>query len=87
MTEAVAKPAQPTHPVRISIHIDRNHFFATKNPMTGAELKALGRVDANFDLFLVEQHGHDKLIGDNEPIALREGMHFISVPRDLTPGS
>jgi hypothetical protein len=87
MTELTVKPAQPPHPVRISIHIDRNHFFATKNPMTGAELKALGGVNASFDLFLVEQHGHDKLISDNESITLREGMHFISVPRDLTPGN
>ncbi len=72
---------------KISLHIDRQHVFADKTPMTGAELKHLGGVNSTYDLFLVQPGpGDDQLIGDGDLTPLKDGMHFVSAPRDLNPG-
>ena len=85
MTQATNHHPHDTH---IPLQIDRNPVKATKTPMTGAEIKALGSVSANFDLFLVDPGpGDDRLIRDGDTLDLKPGMHFTSAPRDLTPGA
>jgi hypothetical protein len=87
MTAQVELNDSKTKGVHIPIQIDRRPHIAEKTPMTGAELKALGRVDPAFDLFLVVPGpGDDQLIADDQPIDLKPAMHFISAPRDLNPG-
>jgi hypothetical protein len=72
---------------RIIIFIDRERYEAPKEVMTGAELKALGHVNSNFDLFLVEPGPKDdELIEDNTSVTLKPGTRFVSAPRDLNPG-
>jgi hypothetical protein len=80
-----AKPEHKTY----SIHIDNVLFKREEDSLTGAELRALPDPDISgeFDLFLVVPGGLDLLVGDDEVIQLREGQHFMSVPRDVTPGS
>ncbi|MBZ9852074.1 multiubiquitin domain-containing protein [Mesorhizobium sp. CA14] len=72
--------AKDDHP-KFSINIDGVHFEATSESMTGSELKQLAGKDQQYQLFL-EGHGHDadRQIGDNEGVALKNGMHFYTVP-------
>jgi hypothetical protein len=73
-----------------SIKIDRDPFKVESGTITGAELRALPTppVGPDRDLFLeISGPGQDKLIGDNEVVTLHEGAHFITIPRNVTPGS
>lgn len=88
MTDTVQSPTASTHDTHIAIQIDRKHRVATKTPMTGAELKHLGEVGPDRDLFLeVPGHGDDELIADTQSVDLQAGMHFFSAPHDLNPGA
>jgi hypothetical protein len=80
-----AKPEHKTY----SIHIDNVLFKVEEDSLTGAELRKLPDPDISgeFDLFFVVPGGIDLLVGDDEVVQLREGQHFMSVPRDVTPGS
>jgi hypothetical protein len=71
----------------VVIHIDRRRFEVGAT-LTGAELRQLGGLGSEVDLFL-EEHGDadDRPIGDEELVHLRNGMHFFSTPRNITPGS
>ena len=56
--------------------------------MLGAELKKLGGVAPAFDLFKdVPGQGDDIKIGDADLVALKNGDHFYSVPKELNPGA
>ena len=69
------------HPAQFQILIDSQHFTVTQTSMTGAQLKALAGRDPQYQLFL-EEHGNnpDRLIGENESVAMRNGLHFYTVP-------
>lgn len=84
---AKGKP-DPQHK-SFSIKIDRDPFKVESETIAGAELRALPTppVGADRDLFLVVPGGQDKLIGDNEIVTVHEGAHFITIPRNVTPGS
>jgi hypothetical protein len=76
------------HP--ISIFIDRKHYEAPTNPMTGAALRQLAdpAIGPDRDLYLeVPGRGQDRLIGDMESVHLKEGMHFYSAPKTVNPGA
>jgi hypothetical protein len=85
---AGAAPAKPEHKT-YSILIDKKLFKVEQPTLTGAELRALPDTDIGpeFDLFLVVPGGMDQLIAIDQVVELREGQHFVSVPRDVTPGS
>lgn len=72
-----------------SIHIDRQMFKVDQERMTGLALRALPTppVDETRDLFEVVPGGLDVLVGDGDVVELKEGMHFVTAPRDVTPGS
>jgi hypothetical protein len=57
--------------------------------MTGLELRHLVHppIGSDRDLYLeVPGPGQDKLIGDDQPVDLRPGMHFYSAPKTVNPG-
>jgi len=66
---------------KFNIFIDAVRYTVTQTSMTGAQLKALAGKDAQYQLYL-EEHGDqpDKLIGDDQSVAIRDGMHFYAVP-------
>jgi hypothetical protein len=72
-----------------TIHIDRQMFKVDQERMTGLALRALPTpsVDETRDLFEVVPGGLDVLVGDGDVVELKEGMHFVTAPRDVTPGS
>ena len=80
------KPNDPHE--KWSIHIDKKQYFAEKNPITGAELKALAGITGDFDIFkVVPGQGDDTKVGDAEAVEIKNGDHFYSVPRTLNPGA
>ena len=73
---------------KVKIHIDKKEY-ESPNPTTGAALYKLGSVDAGkYDLFLeVHGKGDDKMIPNDEtPIELKNGLHFYTAQKHLTPG-
>jgi hypothetical protein len=73
----------------VEIIIDKQHVKAPKPIMTGSELRALHNppIGPDRDLFLkVPGPGDDQRIGDSEPVHLKDGMHFFSVPSKINPG-
>jgi len=81
------KNEKPEHPDRIiNIKIDRKHHQVQKAAMTGAELKKLGEVTPDYELWL-ERPGHEDLkIEDMDVVELKSGMKFFSVPPIINPG-
>lgn len=68
-------------PHQFDIFIDAVKYSVTQASMTGAEIKALAGKDAQYQLYLEERGDHpDKLIGDNEAVAIREDQHFYAIP-------
>jgi hypothetical protein len=64
-----------------TIFIDAVKYVVNKTSMTGAEIKALARIDAQYQLFLEEQGDRpDKAIADSEAVAIRQDMHFYAIP-------
>jgi hypothetical protein len=70
-----------------TIHIDSQVVHVEQASLTGTELKRLGGVAAGYDLYLVVPGpAGDHLVGDDEAIELKSGMHFVSAPSDINPG-
>ena len=70
-------------------HQKLNHFFVdgrkyetAQTALTGAEIKAIAGVAANYQLILEEEGDTpDKAIGDGEAVNLEERVrHFFAVP-------
>ncbi len=88
MSTAAVSP-ESRHQAGIPITIDRKPYKAPKTPMTGAEIRALAEppIGPDRDLYLgVPGRGQDRLIGDDEPVDLKPGMHFYSAPKTINPG-
>lgn len=73
----------------IPITIDKKPYKATKDEMTGAEIRALPDPDVatERDLWL-EMHGNqdDIPVGLSTVIDLKPGMHFYTAPSTINPG-
>jgi hypothetical protein len=76
---------EPEHP---KIFIDRKEFRAHSDEMTGEQIRHLPNppIGPDRDLWLDVPGGHDKLIGNNEVVELRNGMHFFTAPATINPG-
>ncbi len=73
------------HAVRI--HIDRKPYTASRNPITGAELRALAGVAADYDLWEEVTGPHEDVnVPDAKEVHLREDMHFYSCRQTINPG-
>ncbi len=80
-----AKPDKPDK--EFVIHIDRKQFKVDRSPVTGAEIRQLAGLGPDVDLYLEETgDAEDRLIADDEPVDLRNGLHFFSTPCHITPG-
>jgi hypothetical protein len=80
--EEVQKPTEESKvaPLHINIFINGKKFIAPKLIMTGAEIKRLGSIPADYQLFLeVPGPDPDKGIRDNEEVKLKSGMRFFGV--------
>ena len=67
-------------PIHINIFINDKKFVAPKPVMTGAEIKALGGIPAEYQLFLEEPGPKpDKGVRDGEQVELKSGMRFFGV--------
>jgi hypothetical protein len=64
-----------------TIFIDATRYVVSKTSMTGAEIKALAHIDAQYQLYLEEQGDRpDKPVKDGEAISVRNDMHFYAIP-------
>ena len=63
----------------LEIFINDKSFRVSQDTLSGAQIKALGSIESDYQLFL-EQPGDDKLIPDGHSVKLAEGMHFYSLP-------
>jgi hypothetical protein len=73
----------------VHIFIDHKKFDVAHEAMTGTELRALPTPPFGPDLDLwvqVPGPGDDRKVGDDESVALKNGMHFYSAPRTINPG-
>ena len=83
-TEATESP-----PVaEFDIHIDRKPYVVSRNEMTGAELRHLAGLPDNVDLYREEEGDveDEPVLGDQDVVKLRPGLHFYSTPSHVTPG-
>src|SRR5437868_1411072 len=79
-----AHPEPHPHPEPIPITIDHRPYKAPRPAMTGGELKALAGIGGDYDLWLdLPGHGDDPKIADDEPVQLKPGMKFYSMPRKI----
>lgn len=61
------------------IFIDGKEFRVNEEFLNGSQIKQLGGVPSDYQLFL-EQKGEDKPISDAQSIKLENGMHFFAIP-------
>jgi hypothetical protein len=72
-----------------SIKIDKEGFHVDVASMTGEQLRNLPTppVGQDRDLFLVVPGpAEDVLVGNDDLIELKEGMHFFTAPSTINPG-
>ena len=63
----------------ITIYINETPYQVDEKSMTGAELKVLASVPAEYNLFL-EARGDDQPVSDDQSIKLHKDMKFYSLP-------
>lgn len=64
-----------------TIFIDAAKYVVNKTSMTGADIKALAHIDAQYQLYQEEQGDRpDKPIPNAEAVAIRNDMHFYAIP-------
>jgi len=72
---------------KITIHIDRDIYHVDEETMTGLQLKQLGGVQDDHDLWqVVPGQADDIKIDDSQVVELSNGMKFISALKELNPG-
>lgn len=71
------KPADagPKH----KIFVDEKEFEVDSNTLSGAQIKALASVSAEYQLFL-EMEGDDRQISDTDSVKIHSNMKFYSLP-------
>jgi len=80
-----------SHEHEIHFKIDKHHhqIRADQNPVTGQFLRNLPPpVGEAYDLWLRGRHHEDdRLIKPEEKVEVRDGDHFYTAKKDITPGS
>jgi hypothetical protein len=77
--EKADKPDPPGHPDKHEIFINEVKHDVDADSLSGAQLRALAGVPADYQLFL-EQPGDDKPIADGDSVKLKNGMKFYTLP-------
>lgn len=71
----------PADDDRIRIFINDKGYFALKSVMTGGEIKQLGGVPPDYQLFEeIPGKADDLLIADNQEVQLKSGDKFHGIP-------
>jgi len=72
----------------IPIILDHKEYKVPPGTITGLQLRALPtpHLGTDVDVWEVVPGGDDIKIGDNQPVAIKPGMHFYSAPRTINPG-
>jgi len=65
------------------IHINKKLFKVAEPSLTGAQLKVLGGIPPENQLFLEQHGGKDVPIGNQQVVEIRNGLHFF----DVAPGT
>jgi len=86
MTTNVEPPE--VRPDEFHIQIDRVHFTVNQRKLTGAQLRALPTppIGSDRDLYEIRPGDQDRLIGDAEEVAIRDGLRFFTAPKHINPG-
>lgn len=64
-----------------TIFIDAVRYLVEKTSMTGAEIKALAHIDAQYQLYEEERGDRpDKPIRNDESVPIRNDLHFYAIP-------
>jgi Multiubiquitin len=74
---------------KFTIKIDKETFHVEATAMTGQELRELPSppIGPDRDLFLVVPGpAEDILVGSDQSIELKDGMHFFTAPSTINPG-
>lgn len=74
---------------KLTIHIDKDTFHVEQDSMTGTQLRALPTppIGPDRDLFeVVPGPPDDILIGNDDSVELKDGMHFFTAPSTINPG-
>jgi Multiubiquitin len=71
------------------IHIDSVVFKVPSPSLSGAALRQLPSPPLGPDVDLWEDvpGGADVLVGDDQVVELKEGMHFFTAPANINPGA
>jgi hypothetical protein len=70
-----------TEIVTETIHftVNKEHLTTTEKVLTGAQIKALAKVDPT-DLLELREADKKVPITDNQPVTMKDGMHFRAYP-------
>lgn len=73
---------------QIVIHVDRTKYKVDVPHMSGAEIRALAGIAGDDVDLNLEETGDtdDRLIRNEDVVELKNGMHFFTTPRHITPG-
>jgi hypothetical protein len=81
----------PHEPHEIHFKIDKNphEISSAQNPVTGQFLRSLPPpVGDDYDLWLRGRgQEDDRIINPQDSVTVREGDHFYTAKKDITPGS
>jgi hypothetical protein len=86
VAEEASEAVKPEH--EIHIQIDRVHYTVTEKVMTGAQIRHVppDPIPETRDLYQVRPGEPDLLIGDNDPVQMRDGLRFFTAPSHINPG-
>lgn len=78
-------------PGEVRIKIDRDDRIVPPDllkggTLTGSEIRRVGEVGQDRDLFEVVPGGSDRKIENNEAVETRDGMRFFTAPQRINPG-
>ena len=91
----MSKESGPTDsseiPVSVKIQIDRDDKVVSPDllkdgKLTGDEIRHLGRIAQDRDLFEVVLGGSDRKIGNDDAVEIRNHMRFFTAPVRTNPG-
>ena len=63
----------------IKFFVNNTTFTTTEKELTGAQIKALAGVPADYELFEV-QGEHTVPVGNEQKVHLHENLHFRAIP-------
>lgn len=79
--ETIMETVQAQSKNKVSIHINKDHFFI-EVPITGAQLRVLGKIPPENQLFReIPGEDPDELIRDEVEYDVKPGTHFYDLPR------